>query len=474
MVLALVAPMLVACRVQVTPAGVRFSFAGDDLVVHVPAGSVGTEVTMTAVALPEPAGANTVPDTAFSVTPDRGWAVPVRITLAYARSAVPAGVAEGLLTMVRRESSGWVPVAGATVDTLAATATAELTTLGQLAVGWVGCDRRYASTCTLREAAAPIGIRVGATLEPAQIGDAAYISVLHREFGAVTPENALKMYSIQNQRGVWTFAGADAVVDHAADNGLEVRGHTLVWSQDQYTPAWVAGLTDPAELRAFTDEYIATVVGRYAGRIPRWDVVNEPLATYGTGRAGSVWDDLLGAGWIADAFRAAHAADPDAELWINEYGTDWVPGKHAALLALVGELVADGVPVHGVGIQAHRTSTAGPDAAAFRRQLQDFTALGLQVAITELDVPTDPRDSGAATAQAAAYRRLVEACVAVEGCTEVTTWGITDADTWLDGLGVFRTPTRPLLFDDSMQPKPAYRAVLGALCAGRPKGAAAV
>jgi endo-1,4-beta-xylanase len=468
MALAVLAPLFGACRVQVTPAGVRFSFAADDLVVDVPPDAVVAELTMTAVALPEPAGANSVPNTAFSVTPADGWSLPVRVTLAYALSDVPAGVEPSGLRMMRRVPGGWAPLETSSVDVVARTVSADLLSLGQLAIGWEGCDRRYPSTCSLREAAAVTGLRMGATLDPAQVGDAAYTEVLHREFDALTPENALKMYSIQNQRGVWTFAGADAVVGNAEANGMEVRGHTLVWAQDTYTPAWVAGITDPAELQAVTDEYIATVVGRYAGRIPRWDVVNEPLATYGTSRSGSVWDDLLGAGWIAAAFRTAHAADPAAELWINEYGTDWVPGKHAAFLSLVAALVADGVPVHGVGIQTHRTSTAGPDVAVFRRQLEDFAALGLKVAITELDIPTDPTGQGAAMAQAAAYRRIVEACLAVPACVEVTTWGITDADTWLDGLGIFRTPTRPLLFDEHLQPKPAHRSVLAALC--RPGG----
>jgi len=181
-----------------------------------------------------------------------------------------------------------------------------------------------------------------------------------------------------------------------------------------------------------------------------------------------VWDDLLGPGWVADAFRAAHAADPAAELWLNEYGTDWVAGKHEALLALVAGLVRDGVPIHGVGIQTHRTSTAGPDVAAFRRQLADFTALGLKVALTEVDVPTDPTDAAGSYTQAGAYGRIAQACLAVPGCVEITTWGLSDADTWLDSLGVFRTPTRPLLFDEALAPKPAYRTVLAVLCAGRP------
>jgi endo-1,4-beta-xylanase len=125
------------------------------------------------------------------------------------------------------------------------------------------------------------------------------------------------------------------------------------------------------------------------------------------------------------------------------------------------------VPIDGVGLQTHRLSTDGPDPSAFRRQLADFTALGVKVAITEVDVPTDPTDAAGPMKQAAAYSRIVGACVAVSGCEEVTTWNLHDGDTWLDSQGLFRTPTRPLLFDESLTPKPAYRTVLAALCSGR-------
>lgn len=321
---------------------------------------------------------------------------------------------------------------------------------------------------SLRAAGEVSGVRVGATLEPGEIADSNYTETLLREFGAFTPENALKMYSIQNIRGEWTFAGADAVLEFADANDLEVRGHTLVWAQDQFTPAWVKAITDPAELRAVTENYIVTVMERYKGRIPRWDVVNEPLTTLGAQPSGSVWHDLLGPDWIADVFRLAHAVDPEAELWINEFGSDWVPGKHQAFLALVAELVEDGVPLHGVGLQTHRISVAGPDRAVFEQQLRDFTSLGLEVAITELDVVTSPTDPTAFTSQAEAFRRIVDACLAVAGCVEITTWGITDATSWLNSLGTFATPTRPLLFDDDFVPKPAYFAMRAALAAGRP------
>ncbi len=330
------------------------------------------------------------------------------------------------------------------------------------------CGVINVDSLTLRAAGALSGMRIGATLEPAEISDDPYAGTLIREFSALTPENALKMYSIQNQRGVWTFAGADAVIGFAQANSLAVRGHTLVWAQDQYTPDWVKAITDPAELREITEDYITTVMDRYAGRIRRWDVVNEPLATFDTERSGSVWDDLLGPDWIADVFHLAHAADPDAELWINEYGTDWLPGKHQAFLALVAGLVDDGVPLHGVGLQTHRISVAGPDRAVFEQQLRDFTNLGLEVAITELDVVTSPTNPAALTKQAEAVRRIVDACLAVAGCVEITTWGITDATSWLNSLGQFPTPTRPLLFDDAFMPKPAYIAMRAALAAGRP------
>ena len=330
------------------------------------------------------------------------------------------------------------------------------------------CGETNADSPALSAVGALSGLRIGATLEPHEIADEYYTGTLLREFGALTPENALKMYSIQNNRGIWNFAGADAVMEFADANDLAVRGHTLVWAQDQYTPAWVKAISDPAELRQVTEEYIATVMGRYVGRIPRWDVVNEPLATFGARSSGSVWHDLLGPDWIAEVFHLAHAADPDAELWINEFGTDWVPGKHQAFLALVAGLVEDGVPLHGVGLQTHRISVAGPDRAVFEQQLRDFTNLGLEVAITELDVVTSPTDPTALTFQAEAFRRIVDACLAVAGCVEITTWGITDATSWLNSLGTFPTPTRPLLFDDDFVPKPAYFAVRAALAAGRP------
>lgn len=326
------------------------------------------------------------------------------------------------------------------------------------------CVPASPTSCTLRELATLNGIRIGATAEASETTDADHAATLAREFDSVTPENAMKWYATQADPGVWTFTDADTVVAHAAAHDMEVRGHTLVWAQDSYTPAWVRAISDPAVLRAAVETQITTTMNHFRGSVHRWDVVNEPLASLGTGRSTSVfWS--LGDDWIAEAFALAHSIDPTAELWLNEYGSDWVPGKHEALMALVRELIDRGVPIDGVGLQTHRLPGDPIDAARFTAQLTDFTSLGLQVAITELDVPVSPTDPDAFARQAVEYGAITAACLSVRGCTEITIWGVSDGSTWLDALGVFPTPTRPLLFDTAFQPKPAYEAVRAALAA---------
>ena len=185
-----------------------------------------------------------------------------------------------------------------------------------------------------------------------------------------------------------------------------------------------------------------------------------------------VFQRLLGEDWLAEIFTLAREVDPDAELWLNEYGVDWAPGRHEVLLSVVAELVDRGVPLDGIGLQTHRLGTAGPEVADFAAQLQDYADLGLKVALTEVDVPIPPDDPAALTDQAGSYDRIFAACLAVTACEEVTMWGITDASTWLDVPGGFfdflPKPTRPLLFDEDFEPKPAYDAVAARLAAGRP------
>lgn len=330
-----------------------------------------------------------------------------------------------------------------------------------------GCVVDRPATCTLRELADRAGVRLGGTLEPAEIALPDYARTLSQEFSALTAENAMKWYATEQAPGVFTFDDADAVLQFAMDHGMAVRGHNLVWAQDDFTPQWVKDLTDPAAMRAAVHAHLDAVLGRYQGRIHRWDVVNEPLSSAGATLSDNVYARVLGPDWLAETYRYAHEVDPAAELWLNEYGSDWVPGKHQALLRLLRGLLADGVPIDGIGLQTHRLSVDGPDRATFERQLRDYASLGLKVAITELDVAVRPDDPKGLSRQAQAYATIVSSCLAVPRCEEVTLWGVTDARTWLDGQGLLPAPTRPLLFDGDYQPKPAYRAVRDVLAGGR-------
>ncbi len=292
--------------------------------------------------------------------------------------------------------------------------------------------------------------------------------LLRAQFTQITPGNALKLATIRPERDVWDFDDGDVLVDFADRHGFAMRGHTLVWGQSggNGMPPWMRSLPSE-ELLAAMNESIATVVGRYRGRIARWDVVNEPLVTVGSELDPNPYFVAAGgAGYIEQALRSADAADPDAELWINEVGTEYLPAKADALVALVTDLKSRGVPLDGVGLQTHLLVDVPIAAGTVGDLVRRLRALDLEVAITEMDVPTGPTRDLAA--QASIYRSVVGECAAA-GCTEVTTWGASDRSTWLDresarraipSLSAFGLPSRPLLFDEQLQPKPAYEALV--------------
>lgn len=329
-----------------------------------------------------------------------------------------------------------------------------------------------ATPITLRDAAAAAGIYVGAATSPGLLA-AGEAPIVAREFNSLTAENQMKWSALAPTRGVYDFTDADALVAFAEANALRVRGHTLVWGRSNGPPTWLAAelaaAADPAAwLRETMLDHIAAVAGRYAGRIESWDVVNEPLAiSSGDLDAASPFFALLGEDFIADAFHAARAVDPNAKLFLNEFGTDRIPAKHAGLVELLERLQGAGVPIDGVGLQGHFLTR--PDRAALESQLREFAAMGLLVEITELDLPmllfantADP-----VAAQAQAYADVFAACLAVSACRGITTWGVTDAHSWLDRFDLlqFFAPNEPLLFDAEGLPKPAYDAVLATLVA---------
>lgn len=328
-----------------------------------------------------------------------------------------------------------------------------------------------ASDCTLAQTASQAGFWVGAAV-PGDVSDPRMEAVV-THFNSITAENAMKWGELAPRVGDYDFGQADALVDFAHANGLRLRGHTLVWGKfpGHGYPAELRDLmaqaSEPADLmREILAEHIRTVVGRYAGRVASWDVVNEPLALLGPALELNVFSEALGADYIAEAFHTAHAADPEAMLFLNENLLSYTDAKARAFVELVAGLLDDGVPVHGVGIQAHLFLSV-PPPEDFRAYLEELADLGVTVELTEVDVAKAAIRSWEDTerpifdAQADVYRSLVAACLALPGCRGATFWGIDDEHTWLDsfGLSAADAPNEPLLLDMQLRPKPAYFAL---------------
>ncbi len=324
----------------------------------------------------------------------------------------------------------------------------------------------------LRVAASASGLRFGAAVSAAALrDDVDYRTAVAGHFNSLTPENAMKWTVTRPGPDEWDWTDADRLVDFAEAQSMEARGHTLLWgnTSGNGVPQWLADLEDPDAFREAVFGGVTTQVEHYRGRMHRWDVVNEPLEPLGGELDPNLYLARLGPDYIADAFRVAHAADPDAELWLNEYATEFLPDKADGLVALVAELVEDDVPIDGVGFQTHLTVDIPLPAGALSSVMGRIVDLGLDVAVTELDVPLSPnRDE---QAQADLYIQVLEECRAV-GSAEVSVWGVSDDRTWLDDPGTresnpflqpFNDPSTPLLLDDDFTPKLAYDALVQAL-----------
>lgn len=327
---------------------------------------------------------------------------------------------------------------------------------------------------TLRSAGTAHGILIGAAVNPAHLDEPDYASVLAREFSQAQPENVTKMKLIQGQRGVFDFRAADAIVAFAEAHDMKVRGHTLVWHEA--LPDWLAtGTFTPAQMLEIMKTHVRTEVAHFAGQIYAWDVVNEAITKQGAMRS-DLYSDKPGTGvagkygYIEEAFRTAHEADPKALLFYNDYDTEVSNPKSDAIYAMVRQLLADDVPIGGVGFQCH-LNLKGVSRADMIANLKRFVDLGIQVQITELDVRVPVDANGVATAadldqEARDYADVAAACLAVAPhCTAIQMWGFTDRYSWIPrsakGFGA------GLPFDADYRPKPAYRALLDALTAGR-------
>ncbi|GGK54073.1 hypothetical protein Ppa06_13550 [Planomonospora parontospora subsp. parontospora] len=293
--------------------------------------------------------------------------------------------------------------------------------------------------------------------------ETAYRNIAATEFNQITAENAMKWDATESSPNQFNFSGADQIMAFAEQNGQQVHGHTLVWHNQ--TPNWVQSLS-ATEMRSAMQNHISRVAGRYASNpaLKSWDVVNEVFEENGSLR-NSFWYQRLGESYIADAFRYAKAADPDAKLCINDYNVEGVNAKSTAMYNLVRTLRAQNVPVDCVGFQSHLAIQYGfPN---IQENMQRFADLGVEVRVTEIDVRMQmPRSSSKDATQATYYSNVVKACLAVSRCSGVTIWGFTDKHSWVPDT--FSGEGAALIYDENYAKKASYTAVHDALAAGDP------
>ncbi|WP_330186105.1 endo-1,4-beta-xylanase [Dactylosporangium sp. AC04546] len=304
-----------------------------------------------------------------------------------------------------------------------------------------------AAASTLGAAAAQSGRYFGTAIAASRLGDSTYSTIAAREFNMVTAENEMKPDATQPQRGQFNFSSGDQIYNWATQRGMKVRGHTLAWHSQQ--PGWMQSLNGSALRQAMID-HINGVMAHYKGKLAAWDVVNEAFNEDGSRRQ----SNLQGTGndWIEVAFRTARAADPSTKLCYNDYNIEnWSYGKTQGVYRMIQDFKSRGVPIDCVGLQTHFTGGSSLPGN-FQTTLSSFAALGVDVALTEVDV------TNASTTQ---YAGLTQACMNVPRCIGITVWGVRDSDSWRSGES-------PLLFDGGGNKKAAYTSVLNALNAAGP------
>ena len=303
----------------------------------------------------------------------------------------------------------------------------------------------------LRDLAEQAGIQFGfaSLLEYTSRPDGhLYGDIAAEEFNLVTPENSMKWGYINPDPGRYRFEDADQLMIYAAENGMDVHGHALVW----YTqlPQWVIE-SETAERETLMNEFIDTMTARYSD-VAIWDVVNEAFEDDGSFR-NSIWFQAMGESHIDRAFIRTRAGDPDAVLIYNDYDVAQGGAKSDAMYALVSRLVSEGVPIDGVGFQMH-IDTDFNEFDAVASNFQRFADLGVDIYITELDVNMQP--GATEDDQALVFANTVQACLNQPACKATQIWGFTDRYSW-------RLPNTPLVLDRYYQTKPAYEALQGVL-----------
>ena len=331
-----------------------------------------------------------------------------------------------------------------------------------------------------------VGVAIGTRADCRR--GAGRVGLVEQQFNTISPENLLKWQAVHPEPDKYNFAPADRYVEFGEKNGMKIIGHTLVWHNQ--TPRWVfedeaGNPVDRETLLARMRDHIHAVVGRYKGKVAGWDVVNEAIDDDGNRRP-TPWQTIIGDDYIEQAFQFAHEADPDAELYYNDFD-EWKPGKRRAVGQLVRDLKSKGIRIDGIGLQGH-WGMGYPSLDEMEAMFDDYGKLGVKLMVTELDINVlpqpDPNQRGADitrnyelkkeldpyadglpdSVEQALADRYAEIFVCFlrhrDVIDRVTFWGTHDGHSWLNDWPVRGRTAYPLLFDRQFQPKPAFDAVI--------------
>jgi endo-1,4-beta-xylanase len=326
---------------------------------------------------------------------------------------------------------------------------------------------------------------IGTALDTSQIkeNDATVSSLIAKEFNSITAENCMKSMFIHPEKDKFDFKMADQYVAFGEKYNMFIHGHTLIW-HSQLAP-WLTQIKDSTSMSNAMTNHITTIVGNYKGKINSWDVVNEALNEDGTLRK-TVFLDTYGKEYLTLAFKLAAKADPKSDLYYNDYNLCNAKKRKGAV-ELVKNLQKNGVKIDGVGEQGH-WNLITPSLAEIEQTILDFSALGVKVAFTELDITVLPNPwdlVGAEVSQNfegsakmnpypkslpdSIQTQLAERYEAIfklflkhqDKISRVTFWGVNDGQSWLNGWPIKGRTNYPLLFDQTFKPKKAYYSVLG-------------
>jgi endo-1,4-beta-xylanase len=324
-----------------------------------------------------------------------------------------------------------------------------------------GCKATSATPLPPLKSLVPYAL--GTCAMTAQLDDPEWARLATRHFSRLTPEWEMKMEYMLLDDGSLRFDRPDAIVDFATRNGMTVHGHNLIWYA-QSSP-YFETLRGDKFLNAYVG-YIHGVMDHYKGRLPSWDVVNEPITDEGGELRDCLWSQALGReDYVGLALTAAHEADPSAVLFVNDYNLEHTPKKRATFLKLCETLLRNGAPLHGVGSQSHIIADIAP--GMIKTSIRDLASLGLKLHMSEIDIST--REShlglGAEKAQIRVLNELVEAYDQVPSAQRygLTFWGVRDGDSWRNREQGLHLPDAPLLFDDEGRTKPLTEAFAAAV-----------